>query len=116
MLDYFAIMIIYSCSFFLQVVKLFMTDIISMSKVHNLNIISTEKIKPSKVSKNVDRIAEFKKRATLKFCNENGTKICEYYEKFNSICPNEKSMCYCYVYFYLLKFNFFTLGESLIVY
>ena len=60
---------------------------------HSQNIISTKKFKPNKISENVGCIAECKKRAILKFCNENGTKSCQYGEMFNLNDLNEKGNC-----------------------
>ena len=57
-----------------------MTDKIVMSIEEIQNIISIKEITPSKVSKNVGCIAEFKKHAILKFCNEN----CQNDKMFNS--------------------------------
>ena len=43
-----------------------------------------KKFKPNKVSKNVGCIAEFKKRAILRFCNVNRTKSYQFNEIFHS--------------------------------
>ena len=54
-----------------------------------------KKIKLNKVSKNVGCIAEFKKRAILKFCIENGSKSYQYDEMNNSNDHIEIGMCKC---------------------
>ena len=57
------------------------------------NIITTKKTKKNKVFKNFGCIAEFKKRAILKFCNENGTKRSQYDEILNSNVLSEIGIC-----------------------
>lgn len=54
---------------------------------------SIKKVEPNKVSKNVGYIAEIKKRALLKFSNENHTKSYEFYEMLNSNVLNKTGMC-----------------------
>ena len=76
---------------------------IDMSIEHSQNINSIKKFKPNKVSKKVGSIAEFKKRAILKFCYENGIKSCTLNEIFNSNVINEIGMCYFFIYFVIFN-------------
>ena len=55
-----------------------------MSLNHSLSKCSVKKIKLDKADENVSSILEYKKIAILKFCNENGTKICKYDEMISS--------------------------------
>ena len=63
-----------------------------MSIEHSQIINSIKKFKPNKVSKKVGSITEFKKRAILKFCYENGIKSCQFDEMFSSNVLNEIGM------------------------
>ena len=60
-----------------------------MSLEQSYNLFGKKKFKPNQVSKNVGCIAEFKKRAILKFCIKNGIKSYQYDKMFNSNFFNE---------------------------
>ena len=70
-----------------------------MSLEQSQNLIGIKKFKPNQVSKKDGCIAEFKKRAILKFCIQNGIKSYQYDKLFNSNFFNEIGMCYCLIYF-----------------
>ena len=57
---------------------------ITMSIENSQNLNSIKEIRLNKSLKKFSCITEFKKRAILKFCKENGTKSCQYEEIINS--------------------------------